>query len=274
MTGPVGLRQAAARLLGPCELIANLAEAVIRVETASGAEFVVKQHLNRTLHEREVHAYRHWTTALGPSAPVLVAVDDAAMIIAASALPGASPNPSDLTADVYRQAGALLRRFHEADPPAAMPGYRDWLRERAAHWASRAAPLLTPDDRAIIRDHLAAVGQPDIPSGGPGHLDFQPRNWLIGPPGDVSVIDFEHARIDLPARDLVRLRFRTWPGRPDLRDAFLEGYGRSLSPAEDRLTWHLGALDALTALARGYENADPELVAVGRDTLRQLWKEA
>ena len=36
MTGPVGLRQAAARLLGPCELIANLAEAVIRVETASG----------------------------------------------------------------------------------------------------------------------------------------------------------------------------------------------------------------------------------------------
>jgi aminoglycoside phosphotransferase (APT) family kinase protein len=155
-----------------------------------------------------------------------------------------------------------------------MPGYRDWLRERAAHWASQAAPLLTPDDRAIIRDHLAAVGQPDIPSGGPCHLDFQPRNWLIGPPGDVSVIDFEHARIDLPARDLVRLRFRTWPGRPDLRDAFLEGYGRSLSPAEDRLTWHLGALDALTALARGYENADPELVAVGRDTLRQLWKEA
>jgi hypothetical protein len=36
MTGPVGLRQAAARLLGSCELIANLAEAVIRVETASG----------------------------------------------------------------------------------------------------------------------------------------------------------------------------------------------------------------------------------------------
>jgi aminoglycoside phosphotransferase (APT) family kinase protein len=274
MTDPVSLRQAAARLLGPCELIAVLAEAVIRVETASGEEFAVKQHLNRTLHEREVHAYRHWTTALGPSAPVLIAVDDAAMIMATSALPGASPNASDLTPDVYRQAGVLLRRFHEAEPPTAMPGYRGWLRERAAHWASRAAPLLTPDDRAIIQDHLAAVGQPDIPSGGPCHLDFQPRNWLIGSPGDVSVIDFEHARIDLPARDLVRLRFRTWPGRPDLRDAFLDGYGRPPSPAEDRLTWHLGALDALTALARGHENADPELVAVGRDTLRQLWKEA
>jgi Phosphotransferase enzyme family len=175
---------------------------------------------------------------------------------------------------VYRQVGVLLRRFHEAEPPAALPGYLHWVRERATHWADRAAPLLTPDDRAIIRDHLAAVGQPDIPSGGPCHLDFQPRNWLTGSPGGVSVIDFEHARIDLPARDLVRLRFRTWPGRPDLRDAFLGGYGRPPSPAEDRLTWHLGALDALTALARGHENADPELVAVGRDTLRQLWKEA
>jgi hypothetical protein len=154
-----------------------------------------------------------------------------------------------------------------------MPGYRDWLRERAAHWASRAAPLLTPDDKAVIRDHLAAIGQADIPSGGPCHLDFQPRNWLVSSPGDVSVIDFEHARIDLPARDLVRLRFRTWPGQPDLRDAFLDGYGRPLSPTEDRLTWHLGALDALTALARGHENTDPELVAVGRNTLRQLREE-
>jgi Ser/Thr protein kinase RdoA (MazF antagonist) len=117
-----------------------------------------------------------------------------------------------------------------------MPGYRDWLWERAAQWASRAAPLLTPDDKAVIRDHLAAIGQADIPSGGPCHLDFQPRNWLVSSPGDVSVIDFEHARIDLPARDLVRLRFRTWPGHPDLRDAFLDGYGRPLSPTEDRLT--------------------------------------
>jgi Ser/Thr protein kinase RdoA (MazF antagonist) len=273
MTGPASLRQAAARLLGSCELTAVLGDSVIWVGTASGDEFVVKQHLTRTLHEREVHAYRHWTTALGLSAPVLVAVDDAAMIIVTSALPGASPRPSDLTPDIYRRAGVLLRRFHEAEPPAALPWYRNWLRERAAHWTSRAAPLLTPNDRTIIQDHLAAVSQSGILSGCPCHLDFQPRNWLIGSPGDVSVIDFEHARIDLPARDLVRLRFRTWPGRPDLRYAFLDGYGRPLSPAEDRLTWHLGALDALTTLARGHENTDPELVAVGRDTLHQLREE-
>jgi hypothetical protein len=270
MTDLANLQQAATRLLGPCELTDVLAGAVIRVETASGGEFVVKQHLNRALYEREVHAYGYWTTVLVPSAPVLAAVDEAAMIIAISAVAGASACLGDLTPDVYRQAGVLLRRFHEAEPSTALPWYGDWLRGRAAHWASRAAPLLTPDDSAVIREHLAAFSHSGILFGGPCHLDFQPRNWLISPVGVVSVIDFEHARIDLPARDLVRLRFRSWPSRPDLRDAFLDGYGRRLRSAEDRLSWHLGALDALTALARRYENNDPALVAAGRDTLRPL----
>jgi Phosphotransferase enzyme family len=270
MTDLASLQHAAARLLGPCELTAVLTRAVIRVETASGEEFVVNQHPNRTQHEREVHAYRHWTTVLGASAPVLAAVDEAAMIIAISAVPGASPGLGDLTPDVYRQVGVLLRRFHQARPSAALPWYGDWPSGRAAHWASRAAPLLTPDDSAVIREHLLAFSHSGILLGGPCHLDFQPRNWLISPAGVVSVIDFEHARTDLPARDLVRLRFRSWPGRSDLRDAFLDGYGRRLRPAEDRLAWHLGALDALTALARGHENDDPALVAAGRDTLHQL----
>lgn len=108
------------------------------------------------------------------------------------------------------------------------------------------------------------------PAGWPCHLDFQPRNWLIGKPGEVSLIDFEHTRTDLPARDFVRLWFRVWATRPDLREAFLDGYGRPLTQAEDQLIWHLGAIDALTALARGHETANPELTASGHATLRQL----
>jgi Phosphotransferase enzyme family len=266
----VVLPKAAAQLLGqPCKVTAVLAGAVARIATTSGEEFVVKQHLNRPLHEREVHAYRCWTRALGASTPRLVAVDDPAMIIVTSALPG-GPGSGDLTPFVHRQAGALLRRFHDAEPPCALTWFRDWLRKRAGHWTSRAAMLLSAADARIIDSHLAALSRMGVPTGGPCHLDFQPRNWLIGRSGDVSLIDFEHARIDLPARDLVRLRFRIWAGRPDLRDAFLDGYGRPLTHAEDQLIWHLGALDALTALARGHENADPELTAAGRTTLRML----
>jgi Ser/Thr protein kinase RdoA (MazF antagonist) len=251
---------------------AVLAGAVARVATASGEEFVVKQHLNRPLHEREVHAYRHWTGALGSSAPRLVAVDDPAMIVVTSALPG-SPVSGDLSPSVYRQAGVLLRRFHNAEPSSDLAWFNGWLRDRADHWTSRAAALMPEADAKVIESHLAALRRMGVPRGGPCHLDFQPRNWLIGKSGDVSLIDFEHARIDLPARDFVRLRFRIWAARPDLRDAFFDGYGRPLTDSEDQLVRHLGPLDALTAFVRGHETGDPELTASGHATLQQLRKQ-
>ena len=266
------LHEAAAHLLGPCEVTAVLAGAVARVATASGEEFVVKQHLNRPLHEREVHAYRHWTGVLGSSAPRLVAVDDPAMIIVTSALPG-SPGSGDLTPSVYRQAGVLLRRFHSAEPSGDLAWFNGWLRDRADHWTSRAAALMTEADAKLIESHLAALRRTEVPRGGPCHLDFQPRNWLISNSGDFSLVDFEHARIDLPARDFVRLRFRIWAARPELRNAFFDGYGRQLTEAEDQLVWHLGAIDALTALVRGHETGDPELIASGHATLQQLRKQ-
>jgi len=48
--------------------------------------------------------------------------------------------------------------------------------------------------------------------------------------GTVHIIDFEHARYDLAARDLVRLADRIWRDRPDLEDAFLARYGSFLTP--------------------------------------------
>jgi hypothetical protein len=61
------------RVLGACEVTAVLGDAVVRVSDARGQEFIVKQHGSRSRHDREVHAYRHWTTALAPSAPRLIA---------------------------------------------------------------------------------------------------------------------------------------------------------------------------------------------------------
>jgi hypothetical protein len=54
---------------------------------------------------------------------------------------------------------------------------------------------------------------------GTGHQHSAPRpsNWLLGPAADVYLVDFEHARTDVPLHDLVRLRFRVWPDRPGLK---------------------------------------------------------
>jgi Ser/Thr protein kinase RdoA (MazF antagonist) len=88
----------------------------------------------------------------------------------------------------------------------------------------------------------------------PCHLDFTTRNLIAQPNGDVAVIDFEHSRRDLAARDLVRLATRTWLQRPDLEEAFLHGYG-PLNDLDRQIIEHCAHLDALTAIARPYMEA-------------------
>jgi hypothetical protein len=269
LTTAQALRETAARLIGPCEVIEVLRSAVARISAHNGQEYVIKKHASQVKHDREVHAYRHWTAALGSSAPELVAADTQALTIITPAL-ASQQHPGALTAPAHHRAGALLRRFHDAEPPRRLPAYRDWLRDRSAHWLDRAKPFLAASDLAIVTAHLAVLQEAAIPAGVPCHLDFQARNWLLDRADDLYLIDFEHSRIDIPLRDLVRLRFRAWPARPDLRDAFLAGYGRGLTDADAETLRHLGALDALTALARGHETSDAMLIESGHSTLRQL----
>jgi len=60
--------EAAAWLIGPCELTEALGPTVARISARSGEEYVIKKHADRDKHDREVHAYQHWTPALGSSA--------------------------------------------------------------------------------------------------------------------------------------------------------------------------------------------------------------
>ncbi len=269
MTALQAALEAAARHIGPCEITETLGPAVARISARDGKEYVVKKHADRAKHDREVHAYQHWTPALGPSAPQLVAADAQALTIITTALNG-RPYPGPLTAAAHHQAGTILRRFHDAEPPRSLPGYRDWLRDRADYWTARAKPFINAADLGSASAHLAALQQTADPHGVPCHLDFQPRNWLLGPAGHLYLVDFEHARTDLPLRDLVRLRFRVWPARPDLKDAFLNGYGRDITGPDTETLQHLGALDALTATARGHQNHDIQLIQYAQSTLRQL----
>jgi Ser/Thr protein kinase RdoA (MazF antagonist) len=261
--------EAASLHIGPCEITETLGPAVARISARSGEEYIVKKHADLDKHDREVHAYRHWTPALGPSAQQLVAADTQALTIVTTALDG-RPYPEPLTAAAHHRAGTILRRFHDAEPPRLLPDYRDWLRDRADYWTARARPIMSAADLGNASAHLAALQQLADPDGVPCHLDFQPRNWLLGLDADLYLVDFEHARTDLPLRDLVRLRFRVWPGRPDLQDAFLNGYGRDLTRSDTETLQHLGALDALTAVARGHQNHDIQLIQYGHSTLRQL----
>jgi thiamine kinase-like enzyme len=75
-----------------------------------------------------------------------------------------------------------------------------------------------------------------------------PRNLLRTKDGTLWIIDFEHARYDLPARDLVRVTTRIWNDRPDLEIAFTGSYGQ-LSDLDAYIIKLCRAIDAASLAA-------------------------
>ncbi|WFE24137.1 aminoglycoside phosphotransferase family protein [Solwaraspora sp. WMMD937] len=223
---------------------------VLRAFTAEHGEVMVKPHRNQERHTQEVHAYSTWVTAaLHDRAPRLLATADDPPTIVITALPGSPLSQQTLAPkaeqDAYRQAGQLLKTLHAAGPPRLEPDWTAWLADRAEHWIHQAADRITPSYRSEIRAHMRALQDLALLPTVPCHLDFMPRNMIYGHDGIVRLIDFEHSRYDLPARDLVRLATRLWPQRPDLRARFLDEYGQ-LTEVDREVLEPCAYLDTLT----------------------------
>lgn len=260
----------AQRLLGLCRhLIDPSAEFVtchpgyggttlLRAATRHG-QVIVKPHRSKERHHQEIHAYQHWTAVLEERVPQLLAVWDDPPVAILTALDGISLRDATLeplTERVaFQQAGELLRCLHDAAPPRTTPAMTSWLADRGRAWLNLAESLLPPDRLREIALHLDALAQLGPVPAVPCHLDYAPRN-LIWSPGTqtIGVVDFEHARYDLAARDLVRMIRHGWPNRPDLQAAFLTTYG-PLSDLDQRIIERTIHLDELTSAVRESKNA-------------------
>ncbi|SDZ24215.1 Phosphotransferase enzyme family protein [Micromonospora pattaloongensis] len=223
----------------------------LRASTGTHGEVIVKAHRSPERHTQEVHAYRTRIPALEDRAPRLLAATDDPPAIVVTAVPGVPLAGRQLEPeaeqDAYRQAGQLLAALHAAGPARLEPDWIAWLVERAEYWIHRAEDRITASRRSEIRAHMQALRDLAPLPARPCHLDFMPRNMIYSDDGVVRLIDFEHSRYDLPARDLVRLATRIWPFRPDLRDSFLEGYG-PLTAIDHEVIDHCAYFDALTKL--------------------------
>ncbi|MBZ5707966.1 phosphotransferase family protein [Nannocystis pusilla] len=249
---------------------------VWRAESSSGA-LVLKQHRHPRPFAQELRAYRDWLprldatrTADSPATRVarLLAFDAAARALALTAAPGErlSLGPSELVLSAHAAAGRFARALHSLpvadDDPLPL---RDGVSARLDEWHARAAGLLSPSERDALqrlsdrRDAFAGVRRV------PCHRDFTPDNWLLAGE-DLHVLDFEHARLDAPEADLVKLRADVWPADPALEHAFLAGHGPLTGDAAARLDVLL-ALHAVATLAWAERHADPDFRALGRRAL-------
>jgi Ser/Thr protein kinase RdoA (MazF antagonist) len=240
---------------------------------AEGRYFIAKEHSERDRYAREVHAYRTWGTHLNEHAATLVGRHAATRTLLLTALAGdradtlAPGSPEEEL--VYREAGQALGKLHRATSMPQGGAVGATLAQRLKGWIDQAvlADLIDTTERNLLNHH-AAILDNCLMDRAVCHLDYQPRNWLVG--GTFGICDFEHMRLDARIRDFARLEFRRWQAAPHLRIAFLDGYGRPLNDTERRLLESFGAIEAATALVKGHKENDLPLSAHGRTVLSRL----
>lgn len=254
---------------------------VWRATNKDGGTWYVKVHQNDRFHEREVRALRTWAVALGAAAPRLVAADAALRAVVLTVVPGRPLHGMSFMPgrerEIFRRIGVLARRIHQTSAPQPAPaGSGPTLVKTDRHLAA-ARTHMAPGDEEFVRSLVRQAESLKPLEWVETHGDFQLRNVLFADDlasgaddgGFLGVIDLERSEPGPAVRDLVRLA-DAWAGRPDLFDAFLTGYGRALTGAEEACLVINMALDSVSGIAYGADQGDPELVERGRRTLARL----
>ncbi|WP_367323616.1 phosphotransferase [Streptomyces sp. HUAS ZL42] len=258
----------------------RVASRVWELTCGDGKRFFLKVAPTPKFFAYETRAYRSAVPSLGAGhAPRLLGTLPQQLALLLTAAPGTSVPALDLTdgqrQSVHRHAGALLRRLHgdgglDAEARAEVEAQAVRLAEKADKHLARAGDLFTDRDRAVVEQAVRQLPEMRLLPAAYAHGDFQERNWLWSQ-GNLALVDFERARHTWAVWDLVRLACGPWEGRPDLQEAFLDGYGRALTDIEQHALGCLAALDAVSGLTWGTLN-DPPVAERSRRTLDRLAK--
>ena len=272
---PVPLRAAVAGHCGSVDRVEDRSwshgEARVLHVAGERATCFVKLHRTVDHYRREVHAYTQWVTGW-TDVPRMLGADDEARAVVVTELPGCSG--FDVAArdepEMHRQAGAFIARLHAVPIDDDDISLDDAMSRRTDAWLSRADGVVDASVVADVRGRMNDIGS--ILSGWSRracHRDFTERNWLWDD-GRLFVFDFGIARPDLFLADVERLWSSTWRGRPELAEAFWDGYGRRLDADEEAVLIAYGAMQALTTVVWAVDHDDAPFEQHGRDRLDWL----
>lgn len=237
-----------------------------------GTHWFVKSVLRPRKWNQELQAYRSWVPGLGDRAPQFVHADDTRRAFVTSAVPGRPA--AAFSAPVHRSAGALLATVHGLGGLAAIRGdaWRAWSRmtgrrtERALETCHR---LRVPVPEDAVRRWLHEIAELGPLPMAPCHGDYLPTNWLVLD-DEVRLIDFGEAGPRPRGVAFARRQVGAWWERPDLADAFHEGYGAPLSDAEQRFVELHRGLGALLLLRWGATRGNADVVRRAQQRLAAL----
>ncbi len=213
---------------------------------------------------REQEACLRLAQTPGIQVPTVIAVDTAKQTLPLNysiltALPGddgdvAWPQfPPDRQRDVFRQLGRTLARIHAANlscesSPSALPTKRspeDWLNHQRRAFETlfqnhSQLTYLPPWLLERIKEFWAARWEFMLQCKRVFllHGDYELRNVKLTPPSHLiaGVFDFDQTDVGHPEFDFSPLNAGVFSSRPDLKDAFYEGYSEcaQLAPGYDQ----------------------------------------
>ncbi len=289
-------------VLGPVEVDADASKehgghesSTRRLRTAGGFCYL-KLHRVAAAWHNEVHAYERWAGAFGPFAPRLLAVrDEPPLALVVSELPGQIvedlPLDSEIERSIWRAAGAALPALHNLGPgecfgPCRRDGTcaeehpqdaREYISQRFGSLIEKAVQggYINDAELATVQAAYTLIPAFEGERPTPCHRDYCAANWLVSPEGAWSgIIDFEFAYWDVRAADFTRDPNWAWIRRPDLYQAFLEGYaaqgGSPFTPTVEQQLLVGHAEYALGAIVWGRDFAFYGFEQEGRDSLTHL----
>ncbi|MFT6399300.1 MAG: aminoglycoside phosphotransferase (APT) family kinase protein [Bradymonadia bacterium] len=178
---------------------------------------------------------------------------------------------------VFRRAGEVIAAFHEVPfVDADSVSLDDALNLRFDGWYPRFAEVVSSELAAEVGRRWLRRAPTQIAERTRTHRDYSDRNWIWAAAMDepLGVIDFEQSRPDHPWMDLTRLWERDFYGRPDLRLAFLQGYGLPHDVFRHPDFRTLGLQHSVATIAWATETRDSEYALVGRAALERWLSEA
>ncbi len=241
---------------------------------ADGTRAFLKQYPETRSWLQEQQALKQWLPRLSPELahlPQILAEDPSEKTLLLSSVPGEIVEQIwsrlEQQDDVMKSAGAFLRALHDLpiEDTDEMP-LSDSLPMRLESWIKNHDNSLSEDEICTARKRVGNGTQFEGDTRVPCHNDFQPRNWLWNG-SRLGVIDFEHAHINHPAFDWIRMETGIWLQQPRLRDCFIDGYGMAPSWSAGSARDAVAAIHAIGCIVWGTRHEDESLVSEGRRIL-------
>lgn len=268
---------------------------VWELATEQGRAFL-KSHRQKAKFQGELRAYQEFVPHALKVTPSLLAYDESQQAMLLSAVPGelvddlvlslkksedwlSKSRNTDLLNEslgekqllkIYHEAGQFLRTYHDAPyNDKDTISVEEAVGQRAESWFKRAEPYVAAKDidwvRAQVVEMLPAL---KTHKHVPCHRDYTGRNWLWK--DKLYVIDFEHSRPDVWLFDLERLLNEVWPTCPELKEAFMAGYGKTFTADDEAISFGYAALTTVTRIAWSLKHDDQDYAEMGRRILEHL----